>query len=172
MLLDSNGNRENSQRPASSIGSWVPWATGSLGSCAAPLKKIELSPAQGKEGRGCRICRCGSMNFPVFLSLLVSAGNIQSPELLFCLPITSMHSLNVLDPFLHCVSSVTGSSLWKKLEKKAGGSPKAGKKKKKIKKQAGLECHWRASRFSKPWDLIPEPQLLPAVPSLLLTSGL
>lgn len=31
-------------------------------------------------------------------------------------------------------------------------------------KKAGLECHWRASRFSKPWDLIPEPQLLPAVP--------
>lgn len=38
----------------SSIGSWVPMAPGNLGSCAASLKKMELSPAQQKVEKGSR----------------------------------------------------------------------------------------------------------------------
>lgn len=47
------------------------------------------------------------------------------------MPLTIMHGLDVLDPFLHCVSSVPLGTLllWKELEEEARGRSKAGEKK-------------------------------------------
>lgn len=69
-------------------------------------------------------------------------------------------------PSLHFICVTGSSSSLEEAGERSWGQPQGWEKK------AGLQCHWKPSRFSKPGDLIPELQLLPAAPCLLLTSGL
>lgn len=96
-----------------------------------------------------------------FLSFLVPLGNVQPSGLLFCVPLTPMCGLDLLDPFLHCISPMSPGAPLVRSWGRRRGSPKAGK---------GRESwFWlsleRASRCSKCWDVIPEPPLPPCCAS-------
>lgn len=143
-------------------------APGNLGSCAAPLKKTELSLAQGKVGRGCRKLQTWEHELPSSFFHSWSLLAIFSPQ--DCSPVCPLPPCTVWMCWTHSFTAFhlchQELSYLEGAGERSWGQPQGWEKK------AGLECHWRASRFSKPRDLIPEPQLLPAVSCLLLTSGL
>lgn len=141
------------------------WLLGTWGLVlAVPIKGIELSLAQGKVRRGWRKLQTWEHEHPSSFFHSWSLLAIFSPQ--DCSSVCPLPpcSLDVLDSFLQLcfICGTVSSSSLEGAGERSWGQPQGWEKK------AGLECHWRASRFSKPWDLIPEPQVLPAVPCLLL----
>lgn len=126
-VMGTEGISKGLEPPASSLS--APLAPGYLScSCAAPPKGTELSLAQGKVERGWRMLQAWEHELPSSSFPSWSPGNIQPPGLLFCVPLTTMHGLDVQCSFTafhlcHRELLFFGRS-WRK---ELGAAPRLGK---------------------------------------------